>query len=59
MANAPVLSKCPHCGKVNPTIDAKQIGESSDAIMIAFVPECCRKLLGCQLIAKPVEQKIN
>jgi len=50
-----VLSRCPHCGKVNPTVDAKQVGESTDAVMIAFILDCCKKLLNCQLLAKPPE----
>jgi hypothetical protein len=55
-----VFSRCPHCGKVNPTVDAKEIGESSDAVMVAFIPECCKKLLNCQMIAKPPEPpKVN
>lgn len=49
----PVLSKCPHCGKINPLIQALQIAESEDAVMLAFVPvDCCRKIVACQLIAK-------
>ncbi len=48
----PVLSRCPHCSKPNPVIDAEKIGETTDAVMVAFIPQCCKKLYGCQLLAK-------
>lgn len=49
----PVLSKCPHCGKNNPAVQALQIGESADALMVAFVPvDCCKKIISCMLIQK-------
>jgi hypothetical protein len=48
----PVLSRCPHCGKANPVVDAEKIGENAEAVMVAFIPQCCIKLLGCQLLAK-------
>jgi len=50
-----VLSRCPHCLKANPVIRAMEIGQSTDSVMVAFVPECCRKILGLQMIAKPAE----
>jgi len=50
-----VLSRCPHCLKANPVIRAMEIGESTDAVMVAFVPECCKKILNCQMIAKAAE----
>ena len=54
----PILSRCPHCAKPNPVIDAKQIAESTDSVMVAFVPECCLKIICCQLIAKAPEPPI-
>ena len=48
----PVVSRCPHCAKPNPVIDAEKIGETSDAVMVAFIPQCCKKIYGCQLLAK-------
>jgi hypothetical protein len=48
----PVLCRCPHCSKPNPIIDAEKIGETTDCVMVSFIPQCCKKLLGCQLLAK-------
>ena len=53
----PVLSKCPHCGKCNPEVQALQIGKSEDAIMLGFVPSCCKKLIGCQVVQVAVPQE--
>lgn len=51
----PILSRCPHCDKPNPVIGAHQIGESSDAILVAFVPECCKRIISCMLVAKAAQ----
>jgi hypothetical protein len=52
---APVLTRCPHCAKPNPVVEALTMGESADSVMVGFVPQCCKKLLGCQMIAKAPE----
>ena len=54
---ATVFSKCPHCSRANPTIEAEQIGESTDAVLVVFIPQCCKKLLGCQLLGKAAGPK--
>ena len=54
----PVLSRCPHCDKCNPVVQALTMGESTDSVMIGFVPQCCRKLLGVQMIAKAAEAPV-
>lgn len=48
----PILNRCPHCAAPNPLIAPVQIGDGEDSVMVAFVPQCCLKIIGCQLIAK-------
>ncbi len=57
--SAPILSKCPHCGKCNPEVKALTMGESSDATMIGFVPSCCLKIIGVQMCAKAQPETIQ
>jgi hypothetical protein len=53
-----VASRCPHCSKPNPVVQALQMGESSDSVMVGMVPSCCRKIISVQLIAKQPEVPI-
>lgn len=49
---APILSRCPHCDKPNPVVEALTMGESTDAVMVGFVPQCCKRIISCMMIAK-------
>ena len=50
-----VMARCPHCRKTNPTLSSYPAGESSDAVQIMFVLECCKLVVGAQVIAKKTD----
>jgi hypothetical protein len=52
----PILSRCPHCHKPNPVVQVLPMGESHDALMVGFVPQCCLRIISCMMIAKATPQ---
>ena len=46
----PVVTRCPHCAKPNPVIEVREAGRSDNQILAAFVPVCCKKIIGCQIV---------
>ena len=48
----PVVTRCAYCGKANPIIECREIGNSTDSVLVGFVLTCCKRLLGAQMIAK-------
>jgi hypothetical protein len=54
----PIASRCPHCGKVNPKVNSIPAGEGEHFTLVIFVPECCKKLLNCQLVEKTRESSL-
>lgn len=51
-ARTEVVARCPHCRKKTPEINAEVYGENETSVMTVFILQCCKSIVGCQLLAK-------